>query len=213
MDNFSDARKKMVQNQLIRRGIKDQRVLDSMLKVPRHLFIDEKHFDEAYKDSPLPIICSQTISQPYMVALMTELIEPNPEVVVLEIGTGSGYQTAILADICKKVYSIERHKKLTEKAKKVLKELGYTNIELKTDDGTIGWTEKAPFDAIIVTAAAPRVPEILVNQLNYRGRMVIPIGPQFQQTLELILKRGDSYISKSICGCVFVPLIGKEGWK
>ncbi len=213
MDKYSDARKKMIQDQLIKRGIKNQRVLDAMLKVPRHRFVLDDHADKAYNDSPLQINCSQTISQPYIVALMTELIEPKNSKVVLEVGTGSGYQTAILAELCQKVYSIERYEDLAQKAKKTLKNLGYKNIEIKADDGTVGWEENAPFDAVIVTAAAPKVPETLVAQLKDYGRMVIPIGPNFQQSLQLIKKRGDSYISKSICGCVFVPLIGKAGWK
>ena len=212
MDEFYDARKKMVEEQLVKRGITNQQVLDTMLKVQRHLFVDNKNLKEAYSDSPLPINCSQTISQPYIVALMTELIEPDKNKKVLEIGTGSGYQTAILAELCKKIFSVERHKILAEKAQKKLKSLGYKNIQIKTEDGTIGWKDKAPYDAIIVTAAAPEVPDALVKQLKDRGKMVIPVGPHFQQNLELILKRGDSYISKTICGCVFVPLIGKNGW-
>lgn len=212
MDEFYDARKKMVEEQLIKRGIKNQQVLDTMLKVQRHLFVDSKNLKEAYCDSPLPINCSQTISQPYIVALMTELIEPGKNKKVLEIGTGSGYQTAILAELCKKIFSIERHKILAEKAQKKLESLGYKNIQIKTEDGTIGWKDKSPYDAIIVTAAAPEVPDALVKQLKDRGKMVIPVGPHFQQNLELISKRGDSYISKTICGCVFVPLIGKNGW-
>ena len=212
MDQYFDVRKKMVEEQLIKRGIKNQPVLDAMLKIQRHLFIDRKYLNEAYDDSPQPINCFQTISQPYIVALMTEEIEPDKKMKVLEIGTGSGYQTAILAELCKKVYSVERHKELVAEAKKKLKNFGYKNIEIKTDDGTIGWAEKAPFDAIIVTAAAPEVPETLVKQLKDRGKMVIPVGPHFQQNLELISKRGDSYINKIICGCVFVPLIGKNGW-
>jgi len=213
MDKFFSARKKMVEDQLIKRGIKNQKVLDTMLKIPRHLFVNEKDQKDAYNDSPLGINCSQTISQPYIVALMTELIEPDKNKKVLEIGTGSGYQTAILAELCSTIFTIERHKELTDKSEKKLKRLGYNNIQFKTDDGTIGWIEKSPFDAIIVTAAAPEVPDNLVKQLKDQGRIVIPVGTHFQQTLELILKRGDSYINKTICGCVFVPLIGKLGWK
>ncbi len=213
MDEFYDARKKMVEEQLVKRGIKNQQVLDAMLKVQRHLFVDSKNLKEAYSDSPLPINCSQTISQPYIVSLMTELIEPGKNKKVLEIGTGSGYQTAILAELCRKIFSVERHKILADKAQKKLESLGYKNIQIKTEDGTIGWKDKSPYDAIIVTAAAPEVPDALVKQLKDRGKMVIPVGPHFQQNLELISKRGDSYISKTICGCVFVPLIGKGGWK
>lgn len=212
MDQYFDARQRMVQEQLISRGIKDQTVLDAMRKIKRHLFVDKKYWDRAYDDTPLSIPCSQTISQPYMVGLMTELIQPDKNKNVLEIGTGSGYQTAILAETCKKVYSVERHDELAELSKKRLDELGYTNVALKIDDGTLGWEDKGPFDAIIVTAAAPEVPEQLVKQLESHGKLVIPVGTQYRQNLELVLKRGDSYIEKIICGCIFVPLIGKGGW-
>jgi len=212
MDQYLDARLTMVEEQVVRRGIENQQVLDAMRKVKRHLFVDEKYWDRAYDDTPLSIACSQTISQPYMVALMTELIEPNGDKIVLELGTGSGYQTAILAEICKQVYSIERHEELAEQAKNLLKKFGYQNVEIKSGDGTIGWKNKAPFDAIIVTAAAPDVPDALVDQLVDRGKMAIPIGTQYRQNLELVQKRGDSYIKKTICGCIFVPLIGEGGW-
>ena len=212
MDQYFDARQRMVQEQLISRGIKDQTVLDAMRKIKRHLFVDKKYWDRAYDDTPLSIPCSQAISQPYMVGLMTELIQPDKNKNVLEIGTGSGYQTAILAETCKKVYSVERHDELAELSKKRLDELGYTNVALKIDDGTLGWEDKGPFDAIIVTAAAPEVPERLVKQLESHGKLVIPVGTQYRQNLELVLKRGDSYIEKIICGCIFVPLIGKGGW-
>lgn len=213
MDSFSEARQKMVENQLRKRGIRNEAVLKAMSRVPRHLFIDEKFKNKAYDDSPLPIDCSQTISQPYMVALMTELANPDRKKTVLEIGTGSGYQTAVLAELFGKVFSIERHQKLAEKAQKILRKLGYENVSIKVGDGTLGWPEKSPFDAIIVTAAAPDVPENLVNQLKPMGKLVIPVGPHFQQTLQLVEKRGDSYITRNICNCVFVPLIGKSGWK
>lgn len=213
MAEFFADRKKMVEEQLVKRGIKNQQVLNTMEKVQRHLFVDKNTLKEAYKDSPLSIDCSQTISQPYIVALMTEQIEPSKNKKILEIGTGSGYQTAILAELFRFIYSVERHKPLADKAEERLKHLGYKNIRIKTADGTVGWNEKAPFDAIIVTAAAPEVPDELVKQLKDRGKMVIPIGPHFQQNLEVISKRGDSYINKTICGCVFVPLIGKGGWK
>jgi protein-L-isoaspartate(D-aspartate) O-methyltransferase len=212
MDQYFDARMKMAKDQLQSRGIENQKVLEAMRKVKRHLFVDEKEWDRAYDDTPLSIPCSQTISQPYMVALMTELIEPDKDKSVLEIGTGSGYQTAILAEICKHVYSIERHEDLAEQARKLLKKLGYRNVEIKTGDGTVGWKQKAPFDAIVVTAGAPEVPDILVEQLKDRGMMVIPVGTHFRQNLELVQKRGDSYIKKTICGCIFVPLIGEGGW-
>ncbi len=212
MDQYSDARMKMVEEQLVRRGIANQAVLNAMRKIERHLFVSEKEWDRAYDDTPLSIPCSQTISQPYMVALMTELIEPNEKMTVLEIGTGSGYQTAILAETCKKVFSIERHEELAAQAKNTLKKLGYQNVFIKTDDGTIGWNEKSPFDAIIVTAGAPEVPDILIEQLQDNGSMVIPVGSQHRQNLELVQKKGESYIKKIICGCIFVPLIGSGGW-
>jgi protein-L-isoaspartate(D-aspartate) O-methyltransferase len=212
MDPYADARMKMVEDQLVRRGIANQKVLEAMRKIQRHLFVNEKERDRAYDDTPLTIPCSQTISQPYMVALMTELIEPDKTKTVLEIGTGSGYQAAILAETCKQVYSIERHQELAEQADNILKKLGYENVKIKTDDGTVGWKEKAPFDAIIVTAGAPEVPDILVKQLNEQGKMVIPVGTHYRQNLELVQKRGDSYIKKTICGCIFVPLIGRGGW-
>jgi len=212
MDPYADARRKMVEDQLVRRGIANQTILEAMRKIKRHLFVDKKEWERAYDDTPLSIPCSQTISQPYMVALMTELIEPDKNKVVLEIGTGSGYQTAILAETCKQVYSIERHQELAARAKNILKKIRYRNVEIKTGDGTIGWQEKAPFDAIIVTAGAPQLPDILVEQLIDRGIMTIPVGTQYRQNLELVQKKGDSYIKKTICGCIFVPLIGSGGW-
>ena len=212
MDPYADARMKMVEDQLVRRGIVNQKVLEAMRKIQRHLFVNENEQDRAYDDTPLTIPCSQTISQPYMVGLMTELIDPDKTKTVLEIGTGSGYQAAVLAETCKQVYSIERHQELAEHANNILKKLGYENVEIKTDDGTVGWKEKAPFDGIIVTAGAPEVPDILVGQLNEQGKMVIPVGTHYRQNLELVQKRGDSYIKKTICGCIFVPLIGRGGW-
>ncbi|MDZ7376365.1 MAG: protein-L-isoaspartate(D-aspartate) O-methyltransferase [candidate division KSB1 bacterium] len=213
MNQLNDARRRMVHDQLVRRGIRHPAVLRAMRKIKRHLFVDEKDWERAYDDTPLSIPCSQTISQPYMVALMTELIEPEKNKKVLEIGTGSGYQTAILAETCGQVYSIERHRELADRAQQILRALGYSNVEIRCGDGTMGWPEHAPFDAIIVTAGAPEIPETLVQQLVEGGLMVIPVGSQYRQNLELIKKRGDSYITKTICGCIFVPLIGKEGWK
>jgi len=212
MNPLQDAREKMVAEQLANRGISDQNILNAMRTVERHLFVETKFWSKAYEDTPLPIPCSQTISQPYMVALMTELIEPNKTKRVLEIGTGSGYQTSILAEVCQHVYSIERHPELADGAFKLLSQLGYRNIEITTNDGTLGWPEEALFDAIIVTAGAPDVPELLVNQLKDGGRMAIPVGSAYQQDLLLVTKRSDSYITKTICGCIFVPLIGDKGW-
>lgn len=207
------ARERMVKTQLIPRGIRDQRVLDAMMKVPRHLFVEEALRGEAYNDHPLPIGHKQTISQPYIVALMTQALELKGNEHTLEIGTGSGYQTAILAELCEKVYTIERIRPLLEKARKRLWDLGYTNILFKAFDGTLGWEEYAPFDAIIVTAGAPRVPQPLLDQLAEGGRLVIPVGGKFSQDLIKITKKNGNIIQKDLGGCRFVDLIGIYGWK
>jgi protein-L-isoaspartate(D-aspartate) O-methyltransferase len=170
------ARERMVKNQLIPRGITDERVLRAMGKIHRHLFLEEAMAGEAYNDHPLPIGHKQTISQPYIVALMTQALELTGKEKTLEIGTGSGYQTAILAELSEKVYTIERIRPLLERARSLLNELGYTNILFKSFDGTLGWEMYSPFDAIIITAGAPKIPEPLLNQLGEGGRMVIPIG-------------------------------------
>ncbi len=204
----------MVKTQLIPRGIKDEKVLNAMRKVPRHIFVPENRKDEAYEDGPLPIGYGQTISQPYMVAKMTELLEPDINKKVLEIGTGCGYQTAILAELFKEVYTIERIPELTEIAKENLKKLGYKNIHFKIGDGTVGWKEFAPYDAIIVTAGAPKVPESLKKQLSENGGiLVIPVGDRFTQSLLKIKRKGNYYDTENLFFCAFVPLIGEEGWK
>lgn len=211
--NLQKLRDQMVKEQLVGRDIKDKRVLDAFLKVPRHKFVSVESQSSAYADYPLPIGENQTISQPYMVALMSQLLELKPQDSVLEIGTGSGYQAAILAELSKMVYSIERITSLAEKAEKILHELGYTNIKIKVDDGTLGWQEASPFDAIIVTAASPEIPETLITQLAEGGRLVIPVGQTtFGQTLVLVKKNKGRIETKNICGCVFVPLIGKYGY-
>ncbi|MBI5749771.1 MAG: protein-L-isoaspartate(D-aspartate) O-methyltransferase [Nitrospinae bacterium] len=212
MDYESD-RKIMVEEQLIGRGIRDRRVLDAMGKVPRHLFVEEALRSRAYGDHPLPIGEKQTISQPYMVALMTESLELKGNEKVLEIGTGSGYQSAVLAELCEKVYSVERIKALAVKARDRLDSLGYLNIAIKIFDGTYGWIEHAPYDAIIVTAGAPDIPKSLIDQLAVDGRMVIPIGDEFSQTLVKLEKGRDGITTTNICGCVFVKLVGNHGWK
>ncbi len=204
---------RMIAEQLIPRGISDKRVLDAFRKVCRHEFVPEKLQDVAYADYPLPVGEGQTISQPYMVALMTELLALKGGEKVLEVGTGSGYQAAILAELTKDVYSVERIEVLADKAREKLQGLGYKNVTVKIGDGTLGLQERAPFDAIIVTAGAPQMPKSLVSQLNENGRMVIPIGSGFSQVLTLAEKKGDKIIAREVCGCVFVPLIGKEGWK
>jgi protein-L-isoaspartate(D-aspartate) O-methyltransferase len=210
--NFDKARESMVERQLVSRGIRSARVLDAMRKVPRHLFVDEALQDGAYDDSPIPIGEGQTISQPYMVALMTELLDLTSESTVLEIGTGSGYQTAILAELTKQVYTIERIPQLAETAMRVLDQLEYDNIQTRIGDGTLGWSEHAPYDGIIVTAGAPSVPEALIEQLAENGKFVIPVGDRFSQILQIITKQGNRIETKTSCHCVFVKLIGKNGW-
>ena len=211
--NFERVRFEMVENQLMRRGIRDKRTIEAFMKVPRHKFVPHDLLDIAYTDQPLPIGQGQTISQPYMVALMTELLQLKGDERVLELGTGSGYQAAILAELSHFVYSIERIATLAERAKKLLTELGYKNFEIKVGDGTLGWEEKAPFNAIIVTAGAPSIPESLINQLAPNGRIVIPVGNCYSQELILGIKRGDGLKKRTITGCIFVPLIGKHGWE
>jgi protein-L-isoaspartate(D-aspartate) O-methyltransferase len=186
--------------------------LDAFLKVPRHLFIPEALRKDAYADFPVPIGEGQTISQPYIVALMTEILELKSHQRVLEIGTGSGYQTAILAELVKEVYSIERVASLADHAATLLRDLGVHTVEIKAGDGALGWPQKAPFDAIMITAAAPEVPASLIAQLKESGRLVAPLGQQHtSQVLTLCQKKGAQLYSKDICGCVFVPLISKLG--
>ncbi len=213
VDIFAEKREKMVREQLITRGIHDKRVLDAMRKVPRHLFVPPDLIDEAYNDYPLPIGQGQTISQPYIVALMTEALELKGDEKTLEIGTGSGYQTAILAELSKEVYTIERIISLLNKAKEVLKDLGYKNIFFKAGDGTLGWPENKPYDAIIVTAGAPKIPQTLVDQLADKGRLVIPVGDRFSQELIKVTKSKNELIRENLGGCRFVNLIGIHGWK
>ena len=206
-DEYKIQRENMVEHQIITRGIKNPSVLSAMLKVKRHLFVPKGMMPFAYNDNALPIDNRQTISQPYIVALMTELAHLKPTDKVLEIGTGSGYQAAILAECVKKVYSIELIKELADQADQRLISLGYKNIEIKNDDGYMGWPEHAPFDAIIVTAAAPEVPQELVKQLKAGGRMIIPLG-EFFQDLFVITKNPDGTIKKeSNIGVRFVPMV------
>lgn len=202
----------MVEEQLIARGISNGKVLAAFRKVPRHEFVPDEFWESAYNDYPLPIGEAQTISQPYMVALMTESLGLEGGEKVLEVGTGSGYQLAILAEIAKEAYSVERFQDLAEHAKIILEKLAYRNIEIKVGDGTLGWEERAPYDGIIVTAGAPGIPESLIKQLKDKGRLVIPIGGGFGQVLTIVEKKGTSITTREVCGCVFVPLVGKEGW-
>ncbi len=196
----------MVESQIKSRGIKDEKVLKAMRKVPRHLFISKNMKPYAYNDEPLSIGEGQTISQPYIVAYMTEVLQLKGEEKVLEVGTGSGYQAAILAEIAKEVYSIEVIEALSLHAQKVLKELKYTNIYFKIGDGSLGWKEHAPYDAIVVTAAPDKVPEALQEQLNIYGRMIIPVGVTFQE-LVLIIREKKKYKKKKLLPVRFVPLI------
>jgi protein-L-isoaspartate(D-aspartate) O-methyltransferase len=211
MDDI-DARERMVRNQLAGRGIKDPRVLDAMRAVPRHIFVPAQSGSQAYDDRPLPIGEGQTISQPYMVAVMTQVLEVNPGDHVLEIGTGSGYQTAILGTLARDVVSVERHATLADRARETLERLALTNVEVVVGDGTEGWPPRAPYDRILVTAGAPAVPEALREQLALRGRLVIPVGPPELQHLMTVTRTEDGFESRTGEACVFVPLVGRHGW-
>ena len=211
--DFEKLRRQMVEEQLIPRGIKDKRIIEAFYKVERHKFVPENLRGSAYGDFPVSIGEGQTISQPYIVALMTEYLQLKGVEKVLEVGTGSGYQAAILAELAKEIYSIDRIEPLAKKAEAVLYELGYKNIKIKVGDGSQGMPEEAPFDRIIVTAAGPCIPLPLTEQLNENGRLVIPLGESFSQILTVLEKKKGSLIAREICGCVFVPLIGKYGHK
>jgi len=213
-NDYHLSRRQMVQQQLEARGIRDRRLLDVMNKVGRHVFVEEALQSQSYADHPLPIGENQTISQPYIVALMTEALELSGKEKVLEIGTGSGYQTAILAELSYRVYTIERIRFLLNKARKILEKLNYHNIRYRLGDGTFGWKEEAPFDAIIVTAGAPAVPQPLMEQLAPLGRIVIPVGESrgSQTLVKLVKKKDGSFTRSSLGGCRFVDLIGNHGW-
>lgn len=213
MIDFKSLQEEMVTQQIMRRGVVTPRVIEAFRKVPRHLFVPEQFQSHSYNDHPLPIGEGQTISQPYIVALMTDLLDLSGEDKVLEIGTGSGYQAAILAELGKEVYTTERHKLLAERAEKIFKELNYQNVKVLVGDGTKGWKEFSPYQKIIVTASAPDVPQPLFIQLDEMGKLVIPIGGRWSQDLVLIEKRKGKMIRKSVCGCVFVPLIGEYGYR
>jgi protein-L-isoaspartate(D-aspartate) O-methyltransferase len=206
-DKYAALRNQMVASQIERRDIKDRLVLDAMRKVPRHLFVPEQYRRDAYHDGPLPIGHDQTISQPYIVAIMTELLQIDSTSKVLEIGTGSGYQAAVLAEISDSVYSIEIIPKLAHRADRLLDSLGYTAAHIRAGDGYKGWPEAAPFDAVIVTAAAPSIPQPLVDQLKNGGRMVIPVG-DYRQELMLLIKSDSGLVEKSIIPVRFVPMTG-----
>jgi len=211
--DWETLRERMVEEQIKARGVRDKRVIDAFLRVPRHEFVPPESKVEAYNDYPLSIGGGQTISQPYMVALMTELLRLKGDEKVLEIGTGSGYQTAILAELAGEVYTVERIETLLQRAKNVLDRLGLKNIFYKVGDGSEGWREYAPFDGIIVTAASPEVPAPLLEQLGEGGRLVIPVGEKYSQNLVRVIKKGERFKEENFGPCVFVPLIGEFGWK
>ena len=211
---FERQRLWMVESQIRHRGIRDSRVLEVMKRVPRHLFVPRHLWDQAYNDYPLPIGDGQTISQPYMVALMTEALELTGAEKVLEVGTGSGYQAAILAELAKEVYTIERLASLARPAEELLHRLGYRNVHVLVGDGTLGWPPAAPYDAIIVTAGAPKIPPALVEQLALGGRLVIPVGDRYNQTLTRLRRTPEGSLkTEYLGGCRFVKLIGAQGWQ
>ena len=203
----------MVETQIAARGVHDELILEAMRKVPRHLFVDEALRDQAYSDHPLPIAEKQTISQPYIVALMTESLELKGAEKVLEIGTGSGYQSAILAELADRVFSIERYPDLAYRANSVLQKLGYKNIIVRVGDGSLGWPDDAPFDAIIVTAGTPKIPQPLIDQLKMSGRLVVPVGDRLGQDLIVVRRVAEGIKKTNLGGVRFVNLVGKWGWK
>ena len=208
-----ELRVQMVERQIAQRGVRDPRVLQALREVPRHLFVPDSQRRHAYEDRALPIANGQTISQPYIVAVMTELLDARPDDTVFEIGTGSGYQTAILARLASHVISIERHSPLAESARRLFEELGITNVDIRVGDGTEGVPEAAPFGRILVTAGAPAVPEVLKDQLAVDGRLVVPVGPPGHQVLTVVDRTSEGFEHHERDACVFVPLIGRHGWK
>ncbi len=212
-DQHATQREDMVRYQIKARGVKDKKVLDAMLKVERHLFVPPEYISQAYEDHPLPVGEGQTISQPYIVALMTEVLDPDSTKRVLEIGTGSGYQAAVLAEICDSVYTIEIFESLGTKAKNLLKVLDYDNVKVKIGDGYKGWEEHSPFDAIIVTCAPTHIPQPLKDQLTEGGKMIIPVGESYAQELVLLEKKNGRIVQKDIIAVRFVPMINGKGKK
>lgn len=212
IDSYITSRQRMVQEQLLPRGIKDKQTLRAMGEVPRHLFVDDAMQARAYGDYPLPIDAGQTISQPFIVAYMTQLLQLTGTETVLEIGTGSGYQAAILSRLCEKVYTVERVNTLLAGARRAFDKLRYYNINAKLDDGTMGWPEYGPYDAIIITAGGPEIPPPLIDQLNDPGRLVIPVGGQDVQELQLLIKSEGEVTIQHMEKVRFVDLIGEYGW-
>lgn len=213
LQSFSKARSEMVESQIKRRGINNERVLQAFRTIPRHLFVPEEYQTGAYADHPLPIGNEQTISQPYIVALMTSHLNLTGDEKVLEIGTGSGYQTAILANLAKEVHSVERISQLSDLAEKNLRVLEMDNIYLHVGDGSLGWADAAPYDRILITAAAPEIPEIILEQLIVSGRIVGPVGGRWRQMLEVWVKEKKRIKKEQILPVVFVPLRGAHGWQ
>ena len=216
IDRYIKQRMKMVDAQIRARGIRDPRVLKALEKVPRHLFVNEALRDQAYNDNPLPIDGGQTISQPYIVALMTEALELKGSEKVLEIGTGSGYQAAVLAELVDHVFSIDRIASLAGNARRLLESLNYYNIAIRVGDGTLGWKDEAPFDAVMVTAGAPDIPKTLVEQIAVGGRLVVPVGGRHSQVLMKLTRLSESVNDvkkEDLGGCRFVDLIGEYGWE
>lgn len=212
--DFSQARNRMVEAQIARRGLRDPRILAAMRTVPREVFVDLRYRERAYEDGALPIAQGQSISQPYIVAAMLEAAELEDNDRVLEVGAGSGYTAALLGRVADKVFAVERHAVLTEAARERLRALGYDNVELKTDDGGLGWPQAAPFDAIIVSAGGPKIPESLKSQLAIGGRLVMPVGEMDEQRLVRLTRVGRTEFERESLGAVcFVKLIGAEGWK
>lgn len=211
--DFAVSRRRMVETQLVKRGINDPLLIDVMLKVPRHIFVEEAMAAQAYSDTSLPIGEKQTISQPYIVAFMTQLLRLTGREKVLEVGTGSGYQTAVLASLAARVCTVERVRSLALRARKALDSLGLLNVNLKVGDGSEGWEEEAPFDAIIVTAGAPHVPQRLLEQLARGGRLIIPVGSRVEQALVRYTKDAEGNVAEEkLSACRFVKLVGKDGW-
>jgi protein-L-isoaspartate(D-aspartate) O-methyltransferase len=213
IDRYITARERMVQEQIIARGVSDPRTLAAMAEVPRHLFVDDAMQARAYGDYPLPIASGQTISQPFIVAYMTEVLQLKGQERVLEIGTGSGYQAAVLSRLCQQVYTVERINTLLASARKVFDSLRYYNIVAKLDDGTLGWPENGPYDAIIVTAGGPEIPDPLIDQLADPGRLIMPVGDQNVQELQLLAKKEGEVIVTTLTSVRFVDLIGEHGWR
>jgi len=211
-DPYAGERRAMVERQLRARGIHDQRVLDAMLEVPRHKFVSQDFQAQAYADHPLPIGVEQTISQPFIIAVALQALALTGSESVLEVGTGSGFQTALLARMARQVYSVERHGELAEKAQRTLEQLGFGNIQIAVRDGSQGWPDYSPYDAILVSAAAPSLPRSLLEQLAEGGKMVIPVGPPHAQELQLIRRNAGQMTRETVEGCRFVPLVGVEGY-